>query len=90
MRVALESLERHWLPFTNNREFKREPRLVVRARGMHHWSQTGQKIPDGSSGLFTTAAGHCRPEVAKAAGERLATLFAAPNCGPGCSTAACT
>ena len=56
MSVAPESLEQHWLPFTNNRDFKREPRLFVRASGMHYWSQTGQKILDGSSGLFTTAA----------------------------------
>ena len=79
MSVALESLEQHWLPFTNNREFKREPRLFVRASGMHYWSQTGQKILDGSSGLFTTAAGHCRPEIAKAVGEQLATLDFTPS-----------
>ena len=79
MTVALESLEQHWLPFTNNREFKREPRLFVRASGMHYWSQTGQKILDGSSGLFTTAAGHCRPEIAKAVGEQLSTLDFTPS-----------
>ena len=79
MSVALESLEQHWLPFTNNREFKREPRLFVRASGMHYWSQTGQKILDGSSGLFTTAAGHCRPEIAKAVGEQLGTLDFTPS-----------
>jgi len=79
MSVALESLEQHWLPFTNNREFKREPRLFVRASGMHYWSQTGQKILDGSSGLFTTAAGHCRPEIAQAVGEQLSTLDFTPS-----------
>ena len=79
MNVALESLEQHWLPFTNNREFKREPRLFVRASGMYYWSQTGQKILDGSSGLFTTPAGHCRPEIAKAVGEQLNTLDFTPS-----------
>ena len=79
MTVALESLEQHWLPFTNNREFKREPRLFVRASGMYYWSQTGQKILDGSSGLFTTPAGHCRPEIAKAVGEQLNTLDFTPS-----------
>ena len=54
MELTLETLEQHWLPFTNNRDFKREPRLFVRASGMYYWSQNGQKILDGCSGLFTT------------------------------------
>ena len=79
MELTEESLEKHWLPFTPNREFKREPRLFVRASGMHYWSQTGQKILDGSSGLFTSAAGHCRPEIAAAVGEQLQTLDFTPS-----------
>jgi len=79
MELKGEALERHWLPFTPNREFKREPRLFVRASGMHYWSQTGQKILDGSSGLFTSAAGHCRPEIATAVAEQLQTLDFTPS-----------
>jgi beta-alanine--pyruvate transaminase len=79
MELTRETLEQHWLPFTNNREFKREPRLFVRASGMHYWSQTGQKILDGSSGLFTSAAGHCRPEIAAAVAEQLKTLDFTPS-----------
>ena len=66
MELTPEALEHHWLPFTNNRDFKREPRLFVRASGMYYWSQSGHKILDGSSGLFTSAAGHCRAEIAAA------------------------
>jgi beta-alanine--pyruvate transaminase len=69
-----EQLEHHWMPFTNNREFKREPRLFVRASGMHYWTADGRKVLDGSSGLFTSAAGHCRPEIASAVAEQLRTL----------------
>jgi len=79
MELTQETLEKHWLPFTPNREFKREPRLFVRASGMHYWSQTGQKILDGSSGLFTSAAGHCRPEIATAVAEQLQTLDFTPS-----------
>jgi beta-alanine--pyruvate transaminase len=79
MELTRETLERHWLPFTNNREFKREPRLFVRASGMHYWSQTGNKVLDGSSGLFTSAAGHCRPEIATAVAEQLQTLDFTPS-----------
>jgi beta-alanine--pyruvate transaminase len=79
MDMKAASLEHHWLPFTNNREFKREPRLFVRASGMHYFSPTGRAILDGSSGLFTTAAGHCRPEIAAAVGQQLETLDFTPS-----------
>src|SRR5712671_363533 len=79
MDLTPQALERHWLPFTNNRDFKREPRLFVKASGMYYWSQHGRKIMDGSSGLFTTAAGHCRPEIAAAVGEQLQTLDYTPS-----------
>ncbi|MBK6598808.1 MAG: aminotransferase class III-fold pyridoxal phosphate-dependent enzyme [Proteobacteria bacterium] len=74
MEINSQTLERHWLPFSDNRSFKREPRLFVRAEGMYYWSHDGRKILDGSSGLFTSAAGHCRPEIATAVGEQLRTL----------------
>jgi beta-alanine--pyruvate transaminase len=67
------------MPFTANRDFKREPRLFVRASGMHYWSSSGDKILDGSSGLFTSAAGHCRPEIAAAVAEQLQTLDFTPS-----------
>ncbi len=79
MEFTIETLEQHWLPFTDNREFKREPRLFVSASGMYYWSQHGRKILDGSSGLFTTPAGHCRPEIADAVSEQLRTLDFTPS-----------
>lgn len=79
MEMTRESLERHWMPFTNNREFKREPRLFDRASGMHYWTPTGRKILDGSSGLFTTPAGHCRAEIATAVAKQLQTLDFTPS-----------
>jgi beta-alanine--pyruvate transaminase len=77
--MSASLLESHWLPFTDNRGFKREPRLFVRASGMHYWNERGDRILDGSSGLFTSAAGHCRPEIAKAVGEQLQTLDFTPS-----------
>jgi beta-alanine--pyruvate transaminase len=46
---------------------------------MHYWNSAGQRILDGSSGLFTSAAGHCRPEIAKAVAEQLQTLDFSPS-----------
>jgi beta-alanine--pyruvate transaminase len=46
---------------------------------MYYWSQNGAKILDGCSGLFTTAAGHCRPEIASAVNEQLLSLDFTPS-----------
>jgi len=74
--IALRS---HWMPFTANRDFKAEPRLVARAEGMYYWTPDGRKVLDGSSGLFTSAAGHCRPEIAEAVHRQLLELDYTPS-----------
>ena len=79
MELTLEKLERHWMPFTANREFKREPRLFVRASGMHYFTPDGRKLIDGSSGLFCSPAGHCRAEISSAVAEQLQTLDFTPS-----------
>src|SRR5438477_12011821 len=73
------SMDEYWMPFTPNRDFKHDPKMVVRAEGMYLWSDRGAKILDGSSGLFCVAAGHCRREISDAVGKQLAELdFVAP------------
>ena len=64
--VTTNSLEQHWMPFTPNRDFKASPRLVTRSEGMYLWNQNGDRLIDGSSGLFNVAAGHGRKEIAEA------------------------
>ena len=66
MQYTANTLENHWMPFTANRDFKADPRLLVRGEGVYYWDHKGGKILDGSSGLFCSAAGHCRPEIAEA------------------------
>jgi beta-alanine--pyruvate transaminase len=67
------------MPFSPNKEFKREPRMFVRAEGMYCYTPDGLEVIDASSGLFCVAAGHCRPEIARAVHEQLASLdFVAP------------
>ncbi|MBT6585115.1 MAG: aminotransferase class III-fold pyridoxal phosphate-dependent enzyme, partial [Gammaproteobacteria bacterium] len=72
-------LESHWVPFTDNKSFKDDPRLLVKGDGMHLWDQHGDRLLDGSSGLFTTAAGHCRPEITEAVADQLAQLDYIPS-----------
>jgi beta-alanine--pyruvate transaminase len=73
------SLDEFWMPFTPNRDFKSDPRIVVRAEGMYYWNDRGEKIIDASSGLFCVAAGHGRREIAEAVHRQLTALdFVSP------------
>lgn len=65
------ALEDYWMPFTGNRDFKAEPRLIVKSEGVYHWDHKGGKILDGSSALFNVAAGHGRKEIAEAVHQQL-------------------
>ena len=67
-------LENHWMPFTDNKSFKQEPRLLVRGEGIYVWNDKGERLIDGSSGLFSVPCGHCRPEIAAAVHKQLLEL----------------
>jgi len=68
-----------WMPFSPNKEFKREPRMFERAQGMYFYTPDGRKLIDASAGLFCVAAGHCRPEISEAVYRQLQTLdYTAP------------
>ena len=69
MQYSANSLENHWMPFTSNRDFKKEPRLLVRGEGVYYWNHKGEKLIDGSSGLFNVAAGHGPPQVRESHGS---------------------
>ena len=72
-------LENHWMPFTDNKTFKQDPRLLVKGEGIYLWNTRGERLIDGSSGLFSVACGHCRPEIAAAVHTQLQELdFTSP------------
>lgn len=71
-------LASHWMPFTANRQFKREPRMLERAAGIWYWNDRGERLIDGLSGLFCTPAGHGRPEIRDAIARQLDQLDYAP------------
>src|SRR5947208_5849605 len=73
------SLDEYWMPFTPNRDFKADPKMVVRAEGMYYWNDRGEKLIDASSGMFCVNAGHGRKEIADAVHRQLFELdFIAP------------
>jgi len=71
-------LEAYWMPFTGNRQFKRDPRMIVAAEGVHFIDDRGRRVLDGLSGLWCCGAGHNRPEIAAAVHAQLQTLEYAP------------
>ncbi len=79
MPSTVNSLENHWLPFTANRDFKADPRLLVKAEGVYYWNHKGGKLIDGSSGLFCCAAGHGRKEIADAVFKSMMEIDYTPH-----------
>lgn len=79
MAYATNTLENHWMPFTANRDFKDDPRLMVRGEGMYYWTHTGRQVLDGASGLFCCAAGHGRQEITDAVATQLREMDYIPH-----------
>jgi len=72
--VTNAQFDAHWMPFSGNREFKQNPRMVVAAKGLYLTAADGRKIFDGLSGLWTTGLGHCRSEITRAISHQTASL----------------
>ena len=68
------NLDAFWVPFTPNRAFKRAPRLIARAKGMHYFTPDGRAVLDGLAGLWCTNAGHNRDPIVAAIAQQAAEL----------------
>jgi len=71
-------LSAFWMPFTANRQYKKEPRMFVKARDMHYTTHDGRQVLDGTAGLWCVNAGHCRPQITEAIREQAGELDYAP------------
>jgi beta-alanine--pyruvate transaminase len=71
-------LDAYWMPFTANRQFKKAPRMLVKASGMHFWTEDGRQLLDGIAGLWCVNAGHARPKIVQAIQAEAAELDFAP------------
>jgi beta-alanine--pyruvate transaminase len=72
------ALDAYWMPFTANRQFKKAPRLLSRASGMHFWTPEGRQVLDAAAGLWCVNAGHNRPKIVEAIQRQAAELDFAP------------
>lgn len=73
------SLDNFWMPFTANRQFKTAPRLLASAEGMYYTDIDGNKVLDGTAGLWCVNAGHGRQRIADAVARQLQTMDFAPT-----------
>jgi len=73
-----QALDAFWMPFTANRQFKKAPRMLVKAEGMHYWTDDGRQILDGVAGLWCVNAGHARPTIVQAIAQQAGELDYAP------------
>jgi len=76
--VTPNNLESFWMPFSANRQFKRDPRMFVAADGMYYTTAEGRKVLDGTAGLWCVNAGHARKQIVEAVQAQVAELDYAP------------
>jgi beta-alanine--pyruvate transaminase len=74
-----QSLSAFWMPFTDNRSFKANPRLFASAKDMHYFTPEGRAVLDGAAGLWCVNAGHGRGPIVRAIQEQAAKLDFAPT-----------
>jgi beta-alanine--pyruvate transaminase len=71
-------LRSFWMPFTANRQFKKNPRMFVSAKDMHYATADGRQVLDGTAGLWCCNAGHARPKIVEAIQQQAGELDYAP------------
>ena len=74
----MTNMDAYWMPFTANRQFKANPRMLVSAKDMHFTSDDNRSILDGTAGLWCVNAGHARETIAEAVKQQVLRLDYAP------------
>ena len=70
----LPDMQSYWMPFTGNRYFKENPRIIDRAEGMYCYTHEGKQLLDAVAGLWCCNAGHCHPKIVEAIQKQAETL----------------
>jgi len=74
MSAVATEFDAHWMPFTANRDFKKNPRIISGAEGHHYIAADGTRLYDTFSGLWTSGVGHCHPKIVEAVQKQVAQL----------------
>jgi len=76
--LTQNQLDSHWMPFSGNREFKQDPRIITAAKGAYLTDADGRQVFDALSGLWCCGLGHGVPEIIEAVSAQVRQLDYAP------------
>ncbi len=71
--------QHYWMPFSSNRDFHANPRVIAGAEGRYFIDDQGRRLFDSLSGLWCSGAGHNRAEIQQAVAKQLGSLDYAPG-----------
>lgn len=77
--LTQNQLNSHWMPFTGNRQFKKDPRIITGAKGAYLKDAQGRQVFDALSGLWCCGLGHGVPEITEAVSNQLKELDYSPG-----------
>jgi beta-alanine--pyruvate transaminase len=77
--LTQNQLDSYWMPYTGNRQFKEDPRIITSAKGSYFTDAEGRKVFDGLSGLWCCGLGHGVPEISEAVAKQVQELDYAPG-----------
>ena len=77
--LTTNQLDSYWMPFTGNRQFKKDPRIIVSADGCYFTDDKGRRIFDGLSGLWTCGLGHNVKAISEAIANQAKELDFSPT-----------
>ncbi len=79
LKQSQQSLEHLWMPFSANRGFKANPRLMNEAHGMYYKKMDGTSVLDATAGLWCCNAGHGHDKIVSAIQDQASKLDFAPS-----------
>ena len=72
--ISQRDIEALWMPFTANRDFKKQPKTIVAAKGHYYQAADGRQLYDAFSGLWSCGLGHSHPKIVEAVQQQLTEL----------------
>ncbi|MBY0612358.1 MAG: aminotransferase class III-fold pyridoxal phosphate-dependent enzyme, partial [Beijerinckiaceae bacterium] len=76
---APNDLSAFWMPFTSNRDFKKKPRMIARAKDLYYYTPENRPVLDATAGLWCCNAGHNRDQISEAIALQARTLDFSPT-----------
>ncbi len=76
--TAMPKMDAFWMPFSSNKNFRANPRMIAGAKDMYYHDINGRKMLDACAGLWCCNAGHCRDHIVAAIQKQATELDFSP------------